>query len=158
MEAAARPFPREETTPPVTKMNFGVVPAAVNVSVCVPCAEECCSPAGAELKYALLSGAQSSMSTAEVTCDSYLVNGAGCFRRLPAGCACRITSHYSPVANHQSLLQYRFHTRHIAGMIHAHRVVRRFDHVDAVAVFEKAQLFELFQALQPAGRQRGKGQ
>jgi hypothetical protein len=65
MEAAARPFPREETTPPVTKINFGRGVCAVKVLFSVPLRRReayCgCVPA----KYDLLCGAETELSTAD---------------------------------------------------------------------------------------------
>ena len=54
--------------------------------------------------------------------------------------------------------QELFHALDVGGHVHADRIVFRFDHVNAETIFEPAQLLELLDALQFAGRQRGKFQ
>src|SRR5271154_3637044 len=49
-----------------------------------------------------------------------------------------------------------FDTRYIGWYIHADSIVIRFDHANVEAILEPAQLFELFEALELAGRQRRK--
>lgn len=54
-------------------------------------------------------------------------------------------------SSHQSLLQEGFDAGYVAGDVDTDCVVGCFDDVDAVAVLEQAQLFELFEPLEAAG-------
>src|SRR5579862_3399823 len=87
IDAAASPLPREETTPPVTKMYLVLV-------ICLR---------------------------------------SWCGEQAP-------------------------HVLKILGRIHAQRIVFRLDSLDADAVFERAQLFEAFRALERCGLERGQHQ
>lgn len=119
MEAAATPFPREETTPPVTNINFGAVLKGARVSPGITGYEQLC-------------GETRLVSNYELRCKKLFLT----------------TDTRVSVIQFILRAQNFLHFRNVRRQVNADSVVLRLDHPDLESVLQPAKLFELLDALE----------
>ena len=126
IEAAATPFPREETTPPVTKIYFG--------------------PIGKALEFLRWSRRTTHYRWKARACQIANSNGLGRLHRI------RPEKRYCAAVPLRDLFE---NAGNIGGNVHADGIVISFDHADAKAIFKPAKLLELLEAFEFAWRECG---
>jgi len=127
MEAAATPLPREDTTPPVTKMYFGAARKALEFLHW-----------NRRTRHYVRKRGACQIAMRNFFCGRW--NGA----RSMAG------------SGSSALLQNFFHALDVRRHVNADCVVIRFDGANPEAILEPAKLFELFDRLELTRRKRWK--